>query len=164
MNKVTVPIAAVNELKDLSREELQQRFEALFKSNIDIPGNDELQSLLHDLQVHQIELEMQNRELSETQQQLEEARDRYADLYDFAPVCYVSFDAKGCIQEINLTGTAMLGQERTRLIGKPFSLWLTKESTRLFFKHLHQTQQGGRVEKQELQLKLENGLLLDVRL
>jgi len=90
----------------------------------------------HDLQVHQIELEMQNQELREAQQKLEQARDRYADLYDFAPTGYVTLDAKGRICEINLTGAALLGHERAELLGKPFSLWVARETLPAFLCHL----------------------------
>ena len=76
--------------------------------------------LVHDLQVHQIELEMQNQELRETQNKLEETSNLYADLYDFAPVGYISFDDNGIIQEINLTAATMLGKERSRLINRAF--------------------------------------------
>src|SRR4030095_15007613 len=68
--------------------------------------------LIHDLQVHQVELEMQNRELRESRELLEESRSRYADLYDFAPVGYFTFDSEGRIREINLTGAALLGAPR----------------------------------------------------
>lgn len=93
--------------------------------------------LLHELQIHQIELEMQNHELRETQQRLEEARDRYADLYDFAPVGYLSLDESGRILETNLTGATMLGYERAQIIGKPFSALLTRNDSQPFFLHLN---------------------------
>ena len=73
--------------------------------------------MMHDLFVHQVELEQQNRELQAMQEKLEESRDRYADLYDFAPVAYVTVDAKGSVQEINLAGAELLGKERQDLIG-----------------------------------------------
>jgi PAS domain S-box-containing protein len=92
--------------------------------------------LAHDLQVHQLELEMQNQEMREAQQRLEEARDRYADLYDFAPTGYVTLDARGRIREINLTGAALLGHERAELLGKPFSLWVARDSLPAFLRHL----------------------------
>jgi len=155
---------SLTDLKEMSISELQSRFDAMYANCTDMPCKDTTQKLLHELQAHQIELEVQNRELQEAQQQLEEVRDRYADLYDFAPVCYITFDARGCIQEINLTGAAMLGQERARLLGKPFSLWLTKEAGQTFFRHLRQTQQEGNITTEELQLQPGKGALLDVRL
>jgi PAS domain S-box-containing protein len=104
--------------------------------------DDELQSktdLLHELQVHQIELEMQNRELREAQQQLEEARDRYADLYDFAPVGYLTLDEAGTVLEINLTGAGLLGKERLNIVGQSFINRLSLSSIQLFITHLQQT-------------------------
>lgn len=97
---------------------------------------DALQQLLHELHVYQIELEIQNRELRESQQQLEEARDRYADLYDFAPMGYLTLDSKGIILEINLRGAAMLGRERGRLIGMPLAPFLGAGESRTLFEHL----------------------------
>jgi PAS domain S-box-containing protein len=104
--------------------------------------DDELASkevLLHELQVHQIELEMQNRELREAQQELEETRDRYADLYDYAPVGYLTLDETGTVLEINLTGAGMLGMERSHIVGKPLQNRLTASSIQSFTTHLRQT-------------------------
>ena len=95
--------------------------------------------LLHNLQVHQIVLEKQNRQLRESQQELEEARDRYADLYDFAPVGYLTLNESGVVQEINLTGAAMLGMERLNLVGQPFINRLATASIKPFMAHLRQT-------------------------
>jgi C4-dicarboxylate-specific signal transduction histidine kinase len=97
-----------------------------------------------DLQVYQIELEMQNRELRETQQELEVARDRYADLYDFAPVGYLTFDPKGYIRELNLTGAAILGTERLHIVDQPFTAWLQRGETLAFFTHLREVAKTGR--------------------
>jgi len=94
------------------------------------------QLLLHELQVHRIEVEMQNRQLSETQELLEESRSRYADLYDFAPVGYCTLNEKGCIQEINLTGASLLGVERGHLIGKPFTTVVSMPNITPFWDHL----------------------------
>ena len=72
--------------------------------------------LLQELQVHQIELELQNRELRAAQQALEESRDRYADLYDFAPVAYATMNRSGQITQMNLTAAQLLGVERGRVL------------------------------------------------
>jgi PAS domain S-box-containing protein len=74
--------------------------------------------LLHELQVHQIELEMQNAELRQARGELESALERYTDLYDFAPVGYATLDRNGTIRAANLTGSGFVGVERARLIGQ----------------------------------------------
>lgn len=87
----------------------------------------ETQQLIQELQVHQIEIEMQNEDLRASQSQLEESRSRYADLYDSAPIGYCSLDQNGLILEINLKGAEQLGIERTRLIGKPLLIYIAEE-------------------------------------
>ncbi len=104
---------------------------------------DELQRVLHELQVHQVELEMQNRELRENQQALEVSRNHYVELYDFAPFGYLTLDHSGCLLNINLTGAAMFGEERARLIGTPLIAYITKEDAPLFLKHLKKCWEGG---------------------
>jgi len=85
------------------------------------------EELLHLLQVHQIELEMQNENLRRTQLALEESRDRYLDLYEFSPVAYLTLDSLGQIDEINLTGSALLGVERKKLIKRRFAQLIVDE-------------------------------------
>lgn len=106
---------------------------ALNKGNTD----QKIAHLVSELQVHQAELEMQNQELREAQQTLEEARDRYAALYDFSPVGYLTLDEVGRIHEINLTGSAMLGMERANLLEKPFATHVAHGDSYAFFHHLH---------------------------
>jgi PAS domain S-box-containing protein len=78
------------------------------------------QALVHELQVHQIELEMQNEELKRAKLEAEDALVKYSDLYDFAPIGLFTLDAKGLIQEVNLAGAALLGVERRYLLHKHF--------------------------------------------
>ncbi|MCI0721285.1 MAG: PAS domain S-box protein, partial [Acidobacteria bacterium] len=129
------------------------------------PAVDEIQHLIHTLKVRHVELEMQNRELYETHRLLEETRDRYANLYDFAPVGYLSLDHQGVIQEINLTAAAMLGIERPLLLGMPLIAFVAKRDTGRVLEHLQQcTQRGNEKVVTELGLKVKGGDLISVRL
>ena len=80
----------------------------------------EVDRLLHELEVHQIELEMQNAELSKTRDNLEAMLEKYTDLFEFAPVSYFTLDREGTIRNVNLTGSGFLGTERSRLYGRRF--------------------------------------------
>jgi diguanylate cyclase (GGDEF)-like protein/PAS domain S-box-containing protein len=94
--------------------------------------------LVHELRVHQIELEMQNEELRCAQAQAEAAVARYTDLYDFAPVGYFTLDSTGVITETNLAGANLLGTERARLTGKHVGAFLTEANLPLFNDYLRQ--------------------------
>jgi PAS domain S-box-containing protein len=87
----------------------------------------EIRALVHNLQVQQIELEVQNDELRRTQEALETSRDRYSDLFDFAPVGYFTLDREKRILEANLTASQLLQIERSALIGKGFSWFVAPE-------------------------------------
>ncbi len=89
--------------------------------------------LFHELEVHQVELEMQNEELRETQLRLEEAYDQYADLFDFAPVGYLLLDENGIVKNINFTACILLGTERADIKDKDFYTYLSSgESDKLY--------------------------------
>lgn len=111
------------DLEGLSKPELIRELRKLRTAEVQLQNVDRTDPdrLIHDLHVHQVQLEMQNRELREAQGLLEDSRSRYADLYDLAPVGYCTLDEKGRIQEINLTGAALFGLTREQLIGKPVS-------------------------------------------
>ena len=76
---------------------------------------------------------MQNEELRRTREELELSRNTYAELYDFAPVGYLTFDAPGLIQEVNLAGAQLLGTERQLLINTPFPISLPTQTSGRFF-------------------------------
>ena len=86
----------------------------------------ETQRLLHELQVHQIELELQNEELRNSRAQAEAAVSRYTDIYDFAPVAYFTLKSDGVITQTNFAGARLLGLERARLVGKRFEAFVSK--------------------------------------
>src|SRR6185369_1201827 len=104
--------------------ELRRRAEELFRAKTAAepsPGTaEESLRLLHELQVHQIELEMQNAELCQDRDEVDRALEQYADLFDFAPVGYLTLDRDRAILIINLTCASLLGIERSRLIGRRF--------------------------------------------
>src|SRR5436305_4230800 len=101
--------------------------------------DDGKQDLIKELQVHQLELEIQNREQRETQQQLAHSRMRYADLYDFSPIGYASLDENGCIEEINITGGKLLGDNPHKLIGREFSDFISPDDVQPFKLHLRRS-------------------------
>ncbi|HZI03553.1 MAG TPA: histidine kinase dimerization/phospho-acceptor domain-containing protein, partial [Archangium sp.] len=117
----------------LSRAELARALESLDSTPL---AADELKRLLRELQRHQLELEMQNRELRETQHALEESRGRYVDLYDFAPMACVSLDGRACIRELNLTGASLLQRERPHLLGQPFAPFVEPQDLNRFLQHV----------------------------
>ncbi len=127
-------------LEKMTKAELIEELKSL--QALDQRPTDELRHTVHELEVHQVELEMQNRELRETQQMLEESRNRYADLYDFAPVGYVTLNRRGVIEEINLTGAIMLGQKRSALAGIPFINYVEVSDRERFREHIKQCEQS----------------------
>jgi len=117
-------------------------------------GQDALGELLHDLQVSQEELTAQNAQLIETQHALEASRDRYVDLYDFAPIGFMTINVSGMIREINLTGAALLQRERSKIIGFPFSSFVADSDKPRFSQHLRECRDiGGTSATVELALK-----------
>lgn len=96
---------------------------------------EEMQEKLHELLVHQIELEMQNEELRQTQEDLEAVRARYFDLYDLAPIGYVTLSEEGLILEANTTIATMLGVHRSLLVSQPINRFIFKEDQDLYYRH-----------------------------
>ncbi len=109
------------ELRSRAEERLRKRG----RDGPRIEATEDVLRLIHELEVHQIELEMQNEELRRVRDELEASLARYSELYDFAPVGYVTLDGKSTILEINLVGATMLGKERARLVGERFASWVT---------------------------------------
>ena len=116
-------------------------------------------SLLFELRVHQEELIMQNQQLRETQQQLETSRDRYSDLFDFAPVGYFILNRQGIITDVNITGSRLLNKNREQLIKIPFTLFTVNGSTgdNKLFPYLQQIFHTKETVSKELQIKTHTG-------
>ena len=112
------------ELRRLAEERLRE--ETATEQPLGNEGG--LLKLHHELQVYQIELEMQNAELRQTRDKLETALEQYSDLYDFAPVGYITVDREGSISRVNFTAADFMGLERSRLIGRRFGRFVGVES------------------------------------
>ncbi|MGD0960872.1 MAG: PAS domain-containing protein [Methylomonas sp.] len=113
------------------------------------------EKLLHELLVHKVELELQNEELRLAYASMQEMRDNYHALYESAPVGYFTVNAKGLIGEMNLTGTALFGLDRTRLIDSLFSKRIDagdQDRWRILFMKMLASAKG---EKQEVELTLK---------
>ena len=113
------------------------------------------EALLHDLQVHQIELEMQNESLRQAQVELEESRDRYVDLYEFAPVGYFTLSAAGLIEQANLVGAALLGVERVGLLRRRFVRYIAPEDSERWQRQFSQV--AGHSRKGHCELSMLRG-------
>lgn len=103
----------------------------------------QIRTLLHELQVHSEEIRVQNEQLIKAQGELEQARDRYADLYDYAPIGYVSLDPNGDIADVNLAGAVLLGGTRRSLLGMPFSTVILRLDADAFQRFLAESAGGG---------------------
>jgi len=115
----------------------------------------ESKRLLHELEVHQVELEMQNAELRHSRDEAEAAFEKYSDLYDFAPVGYFTLDRDGVIIDSNLTGASLLGIERALLISRRFGPFVSAEARPVFSAFLGKVFASRDKEACEVALKRE---------
>jgi len=137
----------------------RQAEEALRATNRDVaamPVKD-VQQLVHELQVHQIELEMQNDELRRAQMELEAARDRYVDLYDFSPAGHLTLNTQGKIVEANLRAGTLLGINRRKLIGQPLARFIAPSDEGTFHRHCQEVLKTGTQQTCEVHLREKAG-------
>ncbi len=127
------------QVRQLELEAQNRELREIHRRASDREMEDDKTHLLQELQLRHTELEAQNRELREAQRMLEEARDRYASLYDFAPVGYLTLNEGGHVQEINLIGAVMLCEARESIVGTPFVTRIIKGDVHVFSHHLQQT-------------------------
>ncbi|NLC70681.1 MAG: PAS domain-containing protein [Desulfuromonadaceae bacterium] len=125
-------LSAATELRRQAEERLRAKTAAALPPRTE----EELRRLVHELEVHRIELEMQNEELRQARDEKENALEMYTDLYDFAPVGYLSLDRDGTVTAANLTGADLLGIERSLLIGRRFGSFLPENTLAIFCEFL----------------------------
>jgi hypothetical protein len=139
-------------LRIKAEKQLEENKKALDKSVME----SDVIKLLHELQVHQIELEMQNEELIKANETAETALRKYTMLYDFAPMGYFTIEADGSILELNFTGSEILGDKRVGLIGANFKIFVTDKSKPVFSKFLKKVFAGNTKESCIVNLGEEN--------
>ncbi|MGE5842881.1 MAG: PAS domain-containing protein [Deltaproteobacteria bacterium] len=115
------------------RKKAEEKVESLIRKNLahhilNVEGKE----LLHELQVHMVELTLQNEQLMETQAALEKYKERYQALYDSAPACYLTLNKFGDIIEANETASSVLSVPKERMIGSPLQKFLSQSSADVF--------------------------------
>jgi signal transduction histidine kinase/ActR/RegA family two-component response regulator len=145
-------------------EELAREKAARSPQNIDALPAGEIRRMLYELQVHQIQLEMQNEELRRTQEELNAARARYFDLYDLAPVGYVTLSGKGEILEANLTASTLLGTARGALVLQPITRFILRDDQDTYYLHRKLLLETGESQVCELRMVKNNGMTFWARL
>ena len=145
-------------LRMKAEEQLKEK-----QKKTDIPVMEtDVKKLLHELQVHQIELEMQNEELIQANLTAEMALKKYTMLYDFAPMGYFTLDNEGSIIDLNFTGADMLGEKRFSLVNANFKLFISEDSKALFNKFFKKVFASNAKESCEAMLGYENNPLSQV--
>lgn len=125
MKKNNTHSSEAAELRGRAEERLKERQSSRRSKDGDQGAAEETQKLIQELQIHQIELEMQNEELRRMRAEVEKLLRQYTDLYDFAPVGYFTLDRDGKIQRGNLIGARLLGEERARIVNRRFGLFVS---------------------------------------
>lgn len=139
--------------------------EQLTKKQKDIGATDvepDVKKLLHELQVHQIELEMQNEELRQAYETTEAALKKYTMLYDFAPIGYFTLNSEGSILDLNFTGAEMLNDRRFSLINSNLKLFITEDSLPVFNNFFSKVYKSKSKESCEVMLGYNNNPLCQV--
>jgi PAS domain S-box-containing protein len=145
-----------------NRDELLDRVRVLEGQLL---SQEDIQALIQELQIHQEEVRVQNSALFETQRELESSRDRYAELYDFAPIALASLDANGIVVGLNVAGAKLLGTERQRALGMPLLVYVCDHDRRRLLDYLARSRREVRVAGSvELELQGAGGETLPIEL
>jgi len=150
-----LPGSSTDSFQELRKRALE-RFAVKSGSALDKPLAGEALDALEELRIHQIELEMQNEELRRAQADLEHSRARYFDLYDLAPVGYLTVDDKGAILEMNLRASALLGANRSSLGQRSFAQSIFNEDQDIYFLTRRRLLESGEAQSCELRIVRPN--------
>ncbi len=157
----------VNEEMDFTdakmlREKAEKQLSEKQKKEDSALKETDVNKLLHELQVHQIELEMQNEELRKAYETAETALKKYTMLFDLSPLGYFSLDADGTICDLNFTAADMLGERRFGLINSNFKLFISEDSKPVFNNFFREVYTSNAKESCEVRLGYDTKLLAHV--
>ena len=151
------PLAISGQALRWRAEDMVRKKAAQSPENIKAMSPEETRRILHELLVHQIQLEMQNEELRRAQTELDTARERYFDLYDLAPVGYCTLSEKGLILETNLTASTLLGVARGALTKHSISRFILQADQDIYYLHRQQLYSTGEPQVCELRMVKMDG-------
>ncbi|MCX6286688.1 MAG: hypothetical protein NTY96_06195 [Bacteroidetes bacterium] len=152
MNKKELKFTDEQMLRRKAEEKLKEKQKKVDKPVLET----DMKKLMHELQVHQIELEMQNEELRQANETAETALKKFTMLYDFAPMGYFTLDSDGSICELNFTGAEMLGEKRFSLVNANFKLFVSEKSQSVFKKFFSKVLAGNVKESCKVMLGYDN--------
>ncbi len=150
-------------LREKAEAHFRMRNEAV-PENVETLSPEELRTVLHELRVHQIELEMQNEELRHAQEALDAARARYFELFDLAPVGYVTVSEAGMILESNLTAASLLGLPRGELVKRRIGSVVLPEDQDIYYLTRRALLEAGHPQTCALRLLKADGAPIWVRM
>jgi PAS domain S-box-containing protein len=160
IDKQNGQLITATELRRLAEERLRAQ-----TTELHLPRNkDETLRLVHELEVHQIEMEMQNEELIKARNEVGVVLDKYTDLFDFAPIGYFTLDDAGTILAANLGAASLLGIERSKLLGKRFGLFVQKNARLFFAEFLEKVFASQSKKSCEVTINGENGPVIFVQI
>ncbi|MBF0328782.1 MAG: PAS domain S-box protein [Nitrospirae bacterium] len=148
-------------MKDKKYNELRKKAEQILEQKrLTMPSfySADAEKVMHDLTVHQIELELQNEELRQTQIELEKSRNKYSALFELAPVGYFTMDKNTKIREANLTGCRQFELDRSQIIGQPFSHFVAPDAQDLFYFHMRKVLESSKRVSDEIKLRRSTGV------
>lgn len=146
-------------LEERNLRKLRQRAEAAIdrkstnREDLNNLSTEQIHRLVHELDVYRVELEMQNEELRRTQEELEEALDRYTDLYDYAPVGYLIVQSYGIITSANITAGNILGENRKELEGTSIQSYIDRDYQDSFYKLRRAAEREAGVQSCEMKMR-----------
>ncbi len=154
-------------MDDLHNKELRKRANELYKNQLsagDTVNSEDIKKIIEELRIHQIELELQNQDLKQTQEELMRINEEYIKLYDYAPISYITINSEKHIIKANLTFVQLIGYSKQEITGNELSKFTASESQDTLYLHLRKINKNHLRDSCEIELKDRSGNSVFVRL